>query len=131
MKNISKKLMTGLGVLALCSTNAMAAPTTDELLGATTTLTTPAGFVKCIKEKVGIKGCAPVTVANLALTASIALLKEIKAAEPHALNYAADTGSAPSPVLYSAVQKIQDAAFKQTGKNVSFDESVNAILDHM
>lgn len=65
--------------------------------------------------------------ANMMATATtVLLLKDVKAAQPDALNYVA--GAAPSPLLYSTVEKLQDVAFKATGKLWSFDEIVSDII---
>lgn len=59
-------------------------------------------------------------------TATALLLKELEAAKPDALEYSA--GSAPSPALYAAVDKLQVFASDHLDRELSFEDSVNEIL---
>lgn len=68
--------------------------------------------------------CYGVTASQTSTT--IALLKDLEAARPDAMNYMA--GAAPSPLLYSAVGKFQDFIEQETGEQMGFDEVVNQVV---
>lgn len=72
-------------------------------------------------ECIGASGAALISSAL-----SSVLLKEIRAAQPDALEYAA--GASPSPLLYSIVEKLQILAFETTGQKWSFDQIVNEMI---
>lgn len=62
-------------------------------------------------------------------TSTVLLLKETKAVQLDALNYAA--GDRATPLLTSVVERLQDIAFEATGEEMSFDQVVDAILTNI
>ena len=126
-----------LPLLALATFNAQANEAVNSTAGTAGALVytsaSPAVFVYCLaKYPSGTSepNCVfsmPISVS--ATTTSVLLLKEIKAAQPDALNYIA--GSAPSPALYSAVEKLQKFAAGEMDIEMTFDEAVNDIISNI
>lgn len=118
-------------VLALVSTLALslgAFSNEETRRGATLLSVSPILAVECAINGDTDTFCLTGTgsAAAVSITSTL-LLKEIESAQPDAMAYVA--GAAPSPLLYSVVEKLQTISSERLGETQSFDGIVNQIIN--
>ena len=89
-------------------------------------------FLACVADTgaYGDERCLEATViAPLGTSTTLALLKDVQAAQPDALDYIA--GANPTPLLEEVVKELQDLSLEINGRPVSFDQAVNDIVKNI
>lgn len=113
----------------LTATLASGAANSAEVFGPTAmVISSPGLSVTCAVEGSSSEFCRGAYQFGLSVSFTTFLLKEMEAAGPDALDYAA--GSAPSPLLYEVAQKLQQFVAKESGEDITFDQAVDAIISN-